>query len=156
MTYMLTAKPIITNKFWIVEKDGHQYATIQKSPSGIAFVQGDQREHFTTIGRLSEKHKIVFDKKEKVAARKEKTIYGFPCEGTPHNALFNLSKRVPVYTKINASSCFYCAGHYLVKYGAKSFIHEFCPKLLTVNRYETIGPFKTKEEAITHLNQLKN
>jgi len=31
---ILTAKPVVRNKFWIVEKDGEKIATIHSTPVG--------------------------------------------------------------------------------------------------------------------------
>jgi hypothetical protein len=153
---MLTAKPIVKNKFWIVEKDGRQYATIQSSPAGVAFVQDGEREQFTSIRGLNEKYKIAFGKKHKAAEATRQSVYGFPCDCLPHNTLFNVQKKVPVYTKEADSKSFFCAGHYLIDYGTNSFSYEYCPKLITVNRYKFCGPFHTKAATLAFLKSQKS
>ena len=62
------AKPIVKNKFWIVERDGEKLATIQAidEDGGYAYVHDDQREVFPTIKLLSSKYNIEFARAEKI------------------------------------------------------------------------------------------
>jgi hypothetical protein len=53
-----------------------------------------------------------------------------------------------VYTKTTKSRSYYCAGHYLIKL-KDEWESYFCPKMITVNRYPTQGPFHI---AMTGLN----
>ena len=142
----LTAKNIVKNKFWVVEQDGQQVATIQSTPDGVSYVQQNSREKFINLASLKNKYNIVISKekiKKKTSSAFE--VSGYPCDHKPYNALFNLTKKLPVYTKSTSSKSFYCAGHYLVKFNA-DYVQSFCPKLITLNRYEFLGPFVTKQE----------
>ena len=142
---MLTATPVVKNKFWIVEKDGEKVATIQTSPIGVTFVKNEEREQFVSINLLKAKYNITFAKQGK-AARKSDVSYdvnGFPCDHKPFNALFNVAKKLPVYTKTTKSKSYFCAGHYLIQFNV-DYIAAYCPKLITLNRYEFVGPFRTK------------
>ncbi len=153
---MLTAKTVIKNKFWIVEKDGDKIATIQTSPVGVSFVSNDFREQFASISMLKDKYNIVFDKVKKVPKKSEISheVNGYPCDHKPCNALLNLAKKLPVFTKTEKSKSFFCAGHYLIKFNL-GFIHAYCPKLITLNRYEFRGPFMTKQQAKEFAKALK-
>lgn len=143
---MKIAKSIIKNKFWVVEQDGEQVATIQSYPDGVSYVQDNNREKFGSVKLLKTKHNISFSNdKVKKRAPTVFEVSGYPCDTRPYNALFNLSKKLPVFTKTAASKSFYCAGHYLIKFAA-DYVHTFCPKLITLNRYEFLGPFVTKQE----------
>ncbi len=142
----LTAKNIVKNKFWIVEQDGQQVATIQSTPDGVSYVQNDKREKFLDLSSLKNQYSIVISKeKPKKRASTAFEVSGYPCDHKPYNALFNLSKKLPVYTKSASSKSFYCAGHYLIKFNT-DYVQSFCPKLITLNRYEFLGPFVTKQE----------
>ena len=35
----IEARPVVKNKYWIVEKDGEKIATIQAANDGVVFVQ---------------------------------------------------------------------------------------------------------------------
>lgn len=143
---MLTAKPIVKNKFWIVEKDGEKFATLQTSPAGYALVKDQEREQFVSINMLKAKYNIQFDKAKRTKAPAITfDVNGFPCDHKPFNALFNVAKKLPVYTKTDKSKSFFCAGHYLIKFSL-GYVHAYCPKLITLNRYEFKGPFRNKTE----------
>jgi hypothetical protein len=50
-----------------------------------------------------------------------------------------------LFTKSNASKSVYCAGYYAIKFD-KGWVKSFCPKLITIQRYENRGPFRTELE----------
>jgi hypothetical protein len=143
----LTATPVVKNKFWVVEKDGKQIATIQTSPIGVTYVHNEKREQFVSIKLLKAKHNISF---LKGPSRKKKSdisheVSSYPCDHVPHNALFNVAMKLPVYTKTKKSKSFFCAGYYLIRFN-NGFVPSYCPKLITLNRYEFRGPFHSKTE----------
>lgn len=145
----LIAKIIVKNKFWIVEKNGKQIATIQVCPDGITFVKDEEREKFVSIKLLKSKYNITFASDKKKKKRTSDVSYevnGFSCNHKPYNALINIAKKIPVFTKTNESKSFFCAGHYLIKFN-QDFVYSYCPKFITLSRYEFYGPFKTKTSA---------
>lgn len=147
----LTANPVVNGKFWIVEKDGKKVATIQTTNFGVVYVVGEKREPHASIKTLCKHYDIVI-KQARSKKSDDKSVDGYPCDIVPFNALYDLSKNLPVYTKEQNSKSFFCAGHYLIKANA-TWIPSFCPKLIFLNRSEFMGPFHTKEE----MNQaLKN
>ena len=56
-----------------------------------------------------------------------------------------LNRSLPLFTKSEKSKSLYCAGYYIIRFD-KGWVKSFCPKLITVERYETQGPFKTDIE----------
>ena len=144
---ILTAKPVVRNKFWIVEKDGEKIATIHSTLVGVTLVKDNAREEFASFNLLAKKYKIQIAKATAASKKKVTTVYDYRCDGTPYNQLFDLSMRVPVYTKSPTSRSYFCAGHYLVKI-ENEFIPMFCPKKITLNRYEFKGPFHTITKAL--------
>jgi hypothetical protein len=142
----LLAKSVIKNKCWIVEDGGSKVATILATEQGVTLVQGTKRESFSSLKLLSDRYNIVIDKaRTKNSPGENHTVYNYPVKGKAYNQLWNVKKRLPVFTKNPKSKSFYCAGHYVVKYNAQ-WVYNYCPKLITLNRYEYCGPFKTKEE----------
>lgn len=148
MTELLTAKPIIKNKFWVVEKNGRQVATIQAiDEGGFTFVSDNQRTYYPSIRAIKKHYNISLTPiKKKTKSLDSKEIYGFPCHGIPHGAIFDLKKHLPIYSLNDKSKSYYCAGYYLVNYTG-NWVLEFCPKLIVLNRYQFIGPFSTRTEA---------
>lgn len=141
----LKATPVVKNKFWIVEKDGQKVATIQNTEDGIVYVDATHREKYTTIKMLQNKHNIEFVKPMKTKTVVTNDINGYPCVSKPCNALYDVSKKLPIYTKNLKSKSFYCAGYYLVKLN-NTWTKAYNPKLITLQRYQFLGPWRTPEE----------
>lgn len=143
----LLAKSIIKNKFWVLEDDGKQVGTIQVSPLGVTLVSKGKREKFSSLKLLSDRYNIVVDqKKTKKVEKKEELldVYGYPCPYKAFNILWDVPKKLPVFTKGRKSKSFFCAGYYAVKFN-NGWVKSFCPKLITLNRYDYRGPYKTLE-----------
>jgi hypothetical protein len=147
------AKPVVKNKFWIVESNGQKVATIQAvEEGGFAYVHDDQRELFATIKLLSSKYNIEFVKAEKPVKGEGHDVYGYPCSNKPHNEIYDVQRKLPIYTKSSKSKSYFCAGYYLVKF-SNTWVKAYCPKTITLNRYEYAGPFKSAEEQQTELRK---
>ncbi len=151
----LIAKPVVKNKFWIVEDAGTKIATIQAvEEGGFAYVQNEQREMFPSIKLLSAKYNVQFVKAEKL--KKEKLdvydVYGFPTNSAPQNQVLDVQRYLPIYTKGTKSKSFFCAGYYIIKF-SNTWVRAYCPKLITLNRYEYQGPFKTQERMVESMKE---
>lgn len=145
----MLAKPIVKNKFWVIEDDqGTQIGTIQNTTDGtknVVLVQNKVRTRYPSIKVLGEKHniKIVSSKKNKIEPLKD--VYGFPADGDIFNEMFNAQVGLPVYTKTSDSKSFFCAGYYIISFSG-NWVKQFCPKLLTLDRNDYQGPFYTEDQ----------
>jgi hypothetical protein len=145
----LHAKPIIPEKFWIVEKGGAKFATLRKS----------EDNHFVMSNELGIK---VYETKEKLTMEFGKDffvakiikeaddaepneVHGYATSTTPHNSMFDVKRKLPLFTKSGDSKSLYCAGYYVIRFD-KGWVKSFCPKAITLQRYEYQGPFKTELE----------
>jgi hypothetical protein len=145
----LHAKPIIENKFWIVEKDGEKFATLRKNEDNrfvLSNEEGikiyDTKESLTKqFGKDFFVAKIV--KEADNALPNE--VHGYATSVAPHNAMFDIQRKLPLFTKSGDSKSLYCAGYYVIRF-EKGWVKSFCPKLITLQRYEYKGPFKTEIE----------
>ena len=55
------AKPVIKNKFWVVEDHGQKIATIQaRDNGGFVYVHDEIREYFSTTKQLTKQLNIKF------------------------------------------------------------------------------------------------
>lgn len=145
----LQAKPIIDNKFWIVEKDGEKFATLRKNEDnkfvlsnaiGVQIYQ-TKTELTKQFGKDFFIAKII--KEADDASPTE--VHGFPASHRPYGSMFDIKKKLPLFTKSDDSKSLYCAGYYVIKFN-KGWVKSFCPKLITLQRYEYRGPFKTELE----------
>lgn len=150
----LLAKSVIKNKCWIIEDSGTQIASILASPNGVTLVQGETREKFASLKLLSDKHNIIFDKSKKPLVTDTGTIYGYPTGCSAFHILWDVRKKVPVFTKLPKSKSFFCAGYYVIKLN-DGWTASHCPKLITINRYPYFGPYKTPEEMQTKLDTMR-
>lgn len=145
------AKVIVKNKFWVVEDNGNKIATIQAvDEGGVVYVHDREREIFPNIKLLSKKYNIEFSKSVKRRKSITYDVYGYPTPCQPHNILYDLPRKLPIFTKVNKSKSFFCAGYYIVKL-TNNWTEAFCPKTITLNRYEYQGPFKTEEAMLEQL-----
>jgi hypothetical protein len=96
---------------------------------------------------LKSQYNIVFDKTERKprAESEDHEVYGWPSGFKPFNKLYDVTRRLPIFTKGVKSKSYFCAGYYIVKFNS-TWTRAFCPKLITLQRYEFAGPFHTKEQ----------
>ena len=149
----MIAKPVVKNKFWIVENGGERVATIQAHPNGVVLVvHGGGREKFPSLKVLSDKYNIKVSRSLEKKAPVEKCIKDYPIDGKSFNEVYDVRRHLPFYTKRLHSKSFYCAGYYLVKIGRK-WSTQFCPKAITLKRYQYQGPFVSESEALANLSK---
>ena len=76
---------------------------------------------------------------------KEVNVYDYPSKFKAFNQIFDVQKKLPLFTKSKKSKSLYCAGYYIIKF-EKGWVRSFCPKMLTLDRYPFKGPFRTQLE----------
>jgi hypothetical protein len=152
------AKPIVDEKFWIVEQDGEKVGTLHKKENNKFFLSSKMGESwFNKKEELTKTFgKDFFNAKIRTTITHEdvRDVHGYPTSCYPHNPMFNLQKKLPLFTKSTDSKSLYCAGYYIIKFD-KGWVKSFCPKLITIERNENKGPFKTKLEMKQVLSNVK-
>jgi len=143
------AKPIIANKFWIVESNGEKIATLRKDDDNRFFMSN---ETGVTIYETKDSLTKQFGKKfftvkivKEADTALPNEVHGYATSTEPHNAMFDIRKKLPLFTKSSDSKSLYCAGYYCIKFD-KGWVKSFCPKKITLERYPYKGPFKTELE----------
>jgi len=140
------AKPVLEDKFWILEDNGQKVGTIRSNENGVVLTVGKENHSFKKLEELKQKMKVSFTGKE--LANKEKLeyeVHGYACKTQPYNAIFDLKRKLPLYTKTEDSQSFFTAGYYCIEF-ENGWVPAFCPKLITLGRNNYLGPFKTKLE----------
>lgn len=146
---VIHAKPIIDNKFWIVEEDGEQVATLRKNEDNRFIMSNedgvkiyDSKEKLTKeFGKNFFVAKIVKEATDSLPNE----VHGYTTSTAPHNAMYDIKRKLPLFTKSGDSKSLYCAGYYIIRFD-KGWVKSFCPKLITLQRYDYKGPFKTELE----------
>lgn len=152
------AKPILDGKFWILEDHGSRVGTLRidennkyiiSSASGVSNYNS-RRSLIKTFGP------DFFEAKTSIVSAKEPDldINGYPTSGVPYNTMYDVKRNLPLFTKSEKSKSLYCAGYYIIRFD-KGWVKSFCPKLITLERYEYKGPFKTDIEMRQELSRAK-
>ena len=140
------AKPVLEDKFWILEDNGQKVGTIRSNENGVTLTVGKENHSFKKLEELKQKMKVSFTGKELVNKEKlEYEVHGYACKTQPYNAIFDLKRKLPLYTKTEDSQSFFTAGYYCIEF-ENGWVPAFCPKLITLGRNNYLGPFKTKLE----------
>ena len=151
------AKTILQDKFWIVEESGQRIGTLTKdkdsfvlSKKGEVQFYNNEKEIASTFGKDFLTASIT-DTNE----TQELNVHGYPTRSIPYNSMFDIKRKLPLFTKSEKSKSVYCAGYYLVKFNV-NWLKSFCPKLITVERNAYMGPYKTELEmkaALSNVNR---
>ena len=141
------AKPVLDNKFWILEDNGQKVGTIRSNENGVTLTVGTKNQTFKALSELKQKIKVDFTGKEVIKKEtKEYEVHGYACKTKPHNPIDDLKRKLPWNTKTSDSQSFFCAGYYVIHWEDGNHSPAYCPKLITLSRYTYDGPFKTKLE----------
>ena len=151
------AKPIIQDKFWIVEKNGNKFATLRKNEDNRFILSNelgihiyDNKESLTKeFGKDFFVAKIIKESNDALPNE----VHGYATSVDPKNAMFDIRRKLPLFTKSEDSKSLYCAGYYIIKFD-KGWVKSFCPKLITLQRYQYEGPFKTELEMKQRLSNV--
>jgi len=103
---------------------------------------------------LAAKPIIKFGTVDKVKKENSKLVYGYPVTGKSFNQVWDVQRRLPIYSKTAKSKSLFCAGYYLINLN-HAWTEHYCPKNITLARYTFIGPFKTQKDMQDHLRKLQ-
>lgn len=143
------AKPVVDGKFWIVEENEQKVGVLKiTEQKKYVFSSKDTVQVFDNKKKLVERFGSNFfltKSKKSDQVKPTQEIQGFPTSTIPYNPMFDVKRHLPLFTKSSTSKSVYCAGYYIIKF-EKGWVKSFCPKLITIERYEHQGPFKTELE----------
>ena len=156
----IKAKEVLKGKFWLVEDDGVKVGTL--SFDNEKYMLNDSKgvcHYFDSQTQVSTKFdsKINWTKLDITETKlNEKYVHGMPTSCTPYNPIYDVQRKLPLYTKNNKSNSVHSAGYYIVQYPSNGWSRGFCPKLVTLERYPYKGPFKTKADMSLALKQSRH
>ena len=144
---MIIAKPVIPDQFWILKENDQKVGNIEAGPDGYSLCLKDRKVNFQTLNMLKERINIDFEPITTDVQKPPKNeVHGFPTDDFPHNAIFDVKRQIPLWTKEEKSKSWYAAGWYKVKVHRTWDVVQ-CPKLISLQRYPYKGPFHTESQA---------
>lgn len=143
---MIVAKPVVNKQYWILQQDNRKIGNIQAGPDGYRVTILNKTANYKTIPLLSRHEKVEFEKPLKPSKPQHDQVHGYQTGCRAHNAMWDVKRRLPLFTKEAKSKSWYAAGWYCVKqHRSWRVVHN--PKLIVLERYAYQGPFFTKDQA---------
>lgn len=140
----INAKEIVKDRFWIVEDNGVRVGTLSISEDQFMLSGTKGTRFFKTTRQLQKSFETNINwTKLDIVESSIKEVHGYPTSCEPFNNMYDVKRKLPLFTKSKKSKSLYCAGYYIIRFD-KGWVKSFCPKLITVERYEFRGPFKTE------------
>lgn len=140
---MIKAKPILKDKFWIIEQNGSNVGTLSISEDTYLYSCDTGTHMYSNTRQLNKAlgGNILWSESISDAEESINIAYEYPTSTKPHNIIWDVKQKLPLFTKSQKSKSLYAAGYYIIKF-EKGWVKSFCPKLITIQRYEFKGPFK--------------
>ena len=156
----LKAKSVVKDKFWIVENNEERIGTMSYNDDRYMFSNRVETCFFDNKLEMKQKFgaEIIWtDVTPELVKSNNKNfvVHGFPTSVNPYNTMYDVKRKLPLFTKSNKSKSAYCAGYYIIEF-EKGWVKSFCPKLITIERYVSKGPFKTEMEMRSELRRAKH
>jgi hypothetical protein len=141
----MEVKALLQNKFWILEKEGVQVGTLSWDEERYVFASPKETKFLNSQSEIKEVLGIDLSTGVTISDSPitELEVHGYPTSVTPYNTMYDVKRQLPLFTKSEKSKSLYCAGYYIIKFD-KGWVKSFCPKLITIERYISKGPFKTE------------
>ena len=152
----LKAKSVVKDKFWIVENNEERIGTMSYSDDRYMFSSRIETCFFDNKRQMKKKfgEDILWSDEIPVedSIEKKYDVHQFPTSVSPFNTMYDVKRKLPLFTKSNKSKSAYCAGYYIIEFD-KGWVKSFCPKLITIERYNFKGPFKSELEMRQELSR---
>ena len=150
----IKAKEVLKNKFWIVEENGSKVGTLSAAEECYSYSCEKGTTVFGDFDQLK-KHlgKINWSTTDSVDTKSDFEVHGYPTSCEPFNPMYDVKNKLPLFSKSNKSKSLYCAGYYCIEL-EKGWVKSFCPKQITIERYNYCGPFKTDIEMRAELSRV--
>lgn len=133
------AKPVIEDKFWIVEQSGSKVGTLKRTENGYILYNNHNSQE-SVHNDLS----LFTIEEKKTKTYTNDIVYGYPAN-TEQAHHIDLLDNVPVFKKTATSSIYFAAGYYCLQF-PMGWRPSFCPRYDTLEKYPFAGPFKSEED----------
>lgn len=142
----LIAKPIIKDQYWVITDGNKKVGNVLADGTGFEVKLNGENSHYTNTQELKKLTKIRFQPIKSNKTKVEMPYPEFPTTNKVYNSMFDVKRKLHLYTKTKKSKCYHAAGWFVIKQNdTKQVI--FCPKYIFIQRYDYQGPFKSEIEA---------
>lgn len=141
----LIAKPILKNKLWVVTDNGIKVGNVEFNNSTYNLKIGNKEENFDSTAAIKKLTNIEFLRPKKQPTSKHLSYAKWPTGGKTYNDIFDVKRRLHIFTKTKKSKCFYVAGWFRINVN-NVWQTMFCPKYIFITRYNYEGPFTSQDE----------
>jgi hypothetical protein len=152
---MLRARPILENKFWLIETlDGVRKGTITAHGTHVRVTLDGNTQTYESFEKacwelgMSTNEVIADDPEVEVSESSEslsEEVMGYPTRCQAFNPTWDIKRKIPIFTKTSKSRTLHAAGYYIIHF-ENGWANSFCPKVSTLDANEYQGPFKDKLE----------
>lgn len=144
-----TAKNIVKNEFWVLTDGEKRIGEIKANGTGRGYTVNfyGSKSIEPTLQKMKKELNFEWVDVPKRIKVKVDQVHGYPTDCEPFDGVWDLQHKVPIYTKEKNSKSWFCAGWYLIKKG-RNWKESFCPKLITIERYDWRGPCKSPSELL--------
>lgn len=143
---MIIAKPVIDNKFWILQENNKKVGNVEATDNGYEVTINNKVTEYKTIKMLETAIKFVQYPKTQTKPNTDYSVYDYPTTEKVFNPTWNVQYKLPIYTTDENSKCWIAAGWYQLKKGRTWEVVQD-PKLILLERYPYRGPYYTEKEA---------
>lgn len=142
-----------TGTSWVATLHGERQALLVRSATEILWMTPDGVEKYASMEALQSTQDVQFSMDKIDAQERSRDIIMVGPWPSKHDVVFNIELTpVPTYTKTETSSVRYAAGYWAFLF-ANGWQGSWCPKQQTLTEYQHIGPFSSKLEMQTAINQ---
>lgn len=140
----LIAKPVVDKEFWILQQDNVKIGNILSLGDRYQVKINNHITEYKSLEKVESAIGIKLTTTTKSTTKLD--IRGYHTGDEAFQQTWDITRGLPLFTKVENGQCWYAAGWYRVKKGKKWKVEE-CPKLIYLQRYPFNGPFLTKREA---------
>lgn len=142
----LKAKPIVKNQSWIVIDGDTKVGNVVSTGSGFQVRLGDKISTFDSTKTIKRKISIEFESAFNNKTKENLDYAIWPTVSKTYNNVFDVKRKLHLFTKTLKSRCYHVAGWFRVKMNDE-WKTIFCPKYIFIQRYDYHGPFMNKTDA---------
>lgn len=148
---MYKAQVVINDKFWIVNNSYGKVGTLRRLDDGNFEFFNQTTEEKTVLDSIDE----LFVIENNTPTEKNLImIQGLPTGYT--SAVEVEGYDFPVFKKTNSSTTLHAAGYWIIHFtGSAGWQWALAPKLITLDKYMSRGPFLTEWEATLEIRKSK-
>jgi hypothetical protein len=157
---MLKAKTVMPNKFWILEDyRGTKKGTVSVQNEHVKVIVDDVEKTYDSLDSACWDLSINLAVEEEDDNHTSKSVHedvlGYPVKFKAYNPIWDIKRKLPVFTKTEKSYTLFAAGYYIVEFET-GWTQAFCPKISTLEEYTFQGPFKDIIETRERLRKAQN